>query len=171
MRITYLDHTLTLDDIPLDEGYATERISVTDGTGATQTLGGQNGATQLLITLPFIDDAILEELRAIAHDLPHGGDYPVTASLIVHDAAIADPTIEGLAYYVDTQGEMGDFYSVRLSGAPLESALAKALFVVSKDGALYYGELLRDMAKPFNTATLARKIAAAQLAYTGKGCH
>ncbi|MDX1296196.1 MAG: hypothetical protein R3302_08010, partial [Sulfurimonadaceae bacterium] len=142
-----------------------------DNSGKEHALGGQNGKTQLIITTPFIDDAFVEELKAIEKELPKGGEYEVTASLVVANDSHDDPNLDEFDFYMDLGEEFGDWYSVRLVGEPCGGEFAKALFVISKDGALFYDEFAGNVHDKFNADTLLRKIAAAQTCYTGKGCH
>ncbi len=162
---------MRLEDMPLDIGYASEKVTLSDKEGNAHILGGQNGKTQLIITLPFIDDAIRDELSMIAKELPQGGEYEVTAALVVADEKHDDPEVEKLDFYIDSEGELGDFYGVRLVGVPYSGELTKSLIVISKDGAIFYDEFTKDLQDDFNTETLLRKISAAQTCYTGKGCH
>jgi peroxiredoxin len=163
--------TMELEDLPLDIGYASESVTLTDGSGKSHVIGGQNGKTQVIITAPFIDDAFIAELKAINDELPRGGDYEVTAALVVANDAHTDPMLDHFDFLIDSNGEFGDWYGVRLVGAPCGGELAKAVFIISKDGALFYDEFAGNLHTTFNADTLLRKVAAAQLCYTGKGCH
>ncbi|MBV5321005.1 MAG: hypothetical protein JZU62_04915, partial [Sulfuricurvum sp.] len=63
MQITYDSSTLHLEDMPLDVGYASERIDLKNSTGEKFTIGGQNGSTQLFISAPFINDDLMTQLN------------------------------------------------------------------------------------------------------------
>ncbi|MGB3961651.1 MAG: hypothetical protein WBK95_05400 [Sulfurimonas sp.] len=171
MRVQSSTYTMNLEELPLDVGYASEKVTLLDAEKNISSLGGHNGKTQLFITIPFIDAAFVHELQSLKEILPVGGDYEVTASLIVANETHTNPSIEGIDFYIDKGEEFGNFYGVRLSGEPFGGEFTKALILVSKDGAIYYDEFLGDIADRFNLDTLYRKIAAAQLCYTGKGCH
>ncbi len=158
-----------LDDLPLDIGYASDRVKVTTKEGTECSIGGQNGTTHLIITAPFIDDAFVAELKAISKALPQ--DEKFRASIVVAKSAHEDPNLAPFEFLIDSDEEFADWYSVRLSGDPLGGELTKALFVISKDGAIFYDEYAKNLHDPFNADTALRKIQAAQLTYTGKGCH
>ena len=160
-----------LEDLPLDVGYASEEVSLKDVHGNKHILGGQNGETQLIITTPFIDKEFLNELSEINELLPKGGDYNVTASLLVANNSHMNPNLEKITFLIDSEDEFGDFYSTRLKGAPYNSEFTKALILISKDGAIFHDEFVKDINDKFNIDTLLRKISAAQTCYTGKGCH
>jgi len=160
---------MRLEEQPLDIGYASEKVTLKTTEGVSCTIGGQNGSTQLIVTAPFIDDSFVSELETLGKSLPEGDG--VTASLIVATAAHEDPKVEGFRFLLDKDEEFADWYGVRLSGDPLEGELTKALFIISKDGALYYDEFAKNLHDPFNAETALRKLYAAQECYTGKGCH
>lgn len=160
-----------LNDMPLDIGYASEEVSIKDKDGNKHTIGGHNGKTQLIITLPFIDENLKEELITIAEDLPKDGEHKVISSIIVANREHEALDIDGFDFYIDEDEEFADYYGVKLSGSPCEGELTKAVILISKDGAIFYDEFAKNICDRFNTATLGRKILAAQECYTGKGCH
>ncbi|WP_345984623.1 redoxin family protein [Sulfurimonas sp. HSL-1656] len=160
---------MRLEEQPLDIGYASEKVTLKAPDGTSQSVGGQDGKTHLIVTVPFIDDNCIAELQAIGKALPKADD--VTASLIVAATSHEDPKVEGFRFLLDSDEEFADWYGVRLSGEPLDGELTKALFIISKDGALYYDEFARNLHDPFNAETAVRKVYAAQECYTGKGCH
>jgi thiol peroxidase len=162
---------MSLEDTPLDVGYASDKVTISDTNGADFVIGGQNGKTQVFITSPIIDEAFIQELQKLQDILPKGGEHEVTAALIVPNKNHSNPKLENINFYIDSKEEFGDFYSVRLKGEPYNNEFTKAVIVISKDGAIFYDEFLDDLEKEFNQDTLYRKIFAAQTCYTGKGCH
>ncbi len=82
-----------------------------------------------------------------------------------------DPQMEGWQFGIDTDKEFGDFYGMRIAQGDLGGELTKGLFIVSKDGALFYNEILNDLNESFSLEKALPKIAAAMNCYTGKGCH
>lgn len=171
MQITFKDFNMQLEDMPLDPGYASDEVKLKDSENKTYAIGGQNGKTQVIITTPFIDEQFLKELEEIQTLLPKGGEHEVTAALVVASNKHKNPNIENIDFYIDSEGEFGDFYSTRLVGEPYDSELTKSIIIISKDGAIFYDEFLNNLEDKFNQEALLRKITAAQLCYTGKGCH
>ena len=169
MQIKCNTSTMRLEDMPLDIGYASEKVTLKTKSDADVILGGQNGKTQLIVTAPFIDDALMAELERLESALPEGEE--VTATLITANDVIETPSFKRFDYLIDSADEFSDWYGVRLSGDPLDGELTKALFIISKDGALYYDQFAEDLYEPFNAETAIRKIHAARECYTGKGCH
>lgn len=162
---------MRLEDIPLDIGYASEQVTLKDENGNYHPIAGHNGKTQLLISLPFIDDALLNELRDIEAMIPKEQEHKVNVTLIVANDTHQNPHIEGFDFLTDTQGEFADWYGLRLIGDPLGGELTKSIMLISKDGALFHDDYPENLHDSFNHETLYRKILAAQTCYTGKGCH
>ena len=171
MQIRYNTSTLQLDDIPLDIGYASERVELKNTAHESFRVGGQNGVTQLILTAPFVDDALIAQLGELDSLLSLNALGAITKALVVATDKHDDPKLEEWQFGIDAGEAFGDYYGIRLSPGELGGEFAKALFVISKDGALFYDELLRDLNAPFDTAKAIVKIAAAQNCYTGKGCH
>ena len=70
MQIQLNTFTMSLENLPLDVGYASEKVALKTQTGEKRTIGGQNGKTQLIVTAPFLDDRFLAELETISKALP-----------------------------------------------------------------------------------------------------
>lgn len=167
MQITYHTSTLQLEDVPLDIGYASEKVSLKNRSGETFSIGGQNGTTQLLISAPFIDDALITQLHEFSTLFSLNALGGITQALIVATDKQELPSLEEWQSGYDYDEAYGDYYGVRLSN----KELAKSLFIISKDGAVFYHEILGDLDAPFSVEKALAKIVAAQSCYTGKGCH
>lgn len=156
---------IILEEEPLDVGYASEAVELSDTKAQTVRTGGQTGATQLLIALPRLDGASAREIEAILPAL--GGVIPQIVLSTAEDLR----TDTELPVLIDDDEAFGDLYGVRIGSGSLSGHLAKALFVISKDGAIFYEEVPIAPEKPFNAELLVQKCAAAHECYTGKGCH
>ncbi|MFZ2891450.1 hypothetical protein [Sulfuricurvum sp.] len=167
MQITYNTSILHLEDMPLDIGYASEKVDLKTASGENFRIGGQNGVTQLLISASFIDEALLTQLQEIDTLLNLNALGGITKALIVANDTHKLPSLEEWISGYDVDEAFGDYYGVRLSN----KELAKSLFIVSKDGAVFYHEILSDLNDPFSIDKALAKIVAANSCYTGKGCH
>ena len=167
MQIVYNTSTLYLEDMPLDVGYASEKVSLKNHKDETFTIGGQNGFTQLLISTPFIDEALISQLSEMDTLLALNALGGITKALIVSNDQHELPTLEEWLSGYDYDEAYGDYYGVRLSN----KELAKSLFIISKDGAVFYHEILSDLNDSFSIDKALAKIVAANSCYTGKGCH
>lgn len=152
---------MMLEDEPLDVGYAADRVTLHDTGGKAVEVGGQNG-TQLLIALPQLDAATASALQEATAELPK----TVRLQIILSTADDLQVTTE-LPVAIDDDEAFGDLYGVRLQNGKL----APALFVVSKDGAIFHEEIVLNPEGTFNTSLLYQKCVAASECYTGKGCH
>ncbi len=171
MPIRYRTDTLHLDDIPLDPGYASERVELTNASEERFSIGGQNGTTQLIVTTPFVDEELLVQLAELDTLLSLNALGGITKALVVATDRHHDPKLPEWQFGIDAGEAFGDYYGIRLSPGELGGEFAKALLIVSKDGALFHCDVLSDLNAPFDTAKAIVKIAAAQTCYTGKGCH
>lgn len=171
MQITYHTALLELEDMPLDIGYSSERVDLKNSVGESIRIGGQNGATQLIITVPFIDESCITQLKEMDSLLYINALGGITKTLIVATDKHTMPPLEEWLVGFDYDEAFGDYYGVRLSGGELNGEFTKALFIISKDGAIFHHEILNDLNDPFSLDKALLKIAAAQSCYTGKGCH
>lgn len=171
MQINYNTSTLYLEDMPLDVGYASEKVSLKNHKDETFTIGGQNGFTQLILSTPFIDNGFLVQLEEIDTLLSLNALQGISKALVVANSKHTNPQMEGWQFGIDTDEEFGDYYGMRIAKGKLGGEFAKGLFIVSKDGALFYNEILNDLNESFSLEKALPKIAAAMNCYTGKGCH
>jgi peroxiredoxin len=171
MQIRYNTISVNLDDTPLDIGYSSEKVDLKNISGETFRIGGQNGATQLIVSAPFICDELIAQLKEIDSLLSINALGGITKALAVASDKHEIPLLEEWLIGYDYDEAYGDYYGVRLSGDELGGELAKALFIISKDGAVFHHEVLSDVNGAFNLEKTLLKIAAAQSCYTGKGCH
>jgi peroxiredoxin len=171
LQIQFNTYTMHLEEEPLDIGYASEKVAVTDKNGQSSQIGGQKGCTQLIVSAPFVDAAFNLELKKLSDAIENSPLMEATTSLVVANGQHDTEETEGFGCFIDSDEGFGDWYGVRLKDGPLEGELTKALFVITKDGALYYDEIVSNLHTPFDVDKAISKIAAAQECYTGKGCH
>lgn len=162
-------HTMTLEDMPLDEGYASETIKAKDMNGAEVSLGGQTGKTQIIISAPYLDQQNHEEFDQLFKDkdlaLEDVERYFILSSR--EDIKVATD----MPLLFDEDEEFGDEYGLRICDAPMEGKLTKAVYIISKDGAIFYEQVPKDLKTPFELDKIYKKTVAALACYTGKGCH
>lgn len=171
MQIRYRDRSIQLEDSPLDIGYSSEKVDLKNGSGEIYQIGGQNGGTQLIISAPFIDESLIAQLHELDSLLYINALRGITKSLVVATDKNDIPVMDEWHTGYDYDDAFGDYYGVRLRGEELGGELAKTLFIISKDGAVFYHEVLSDLDAPFSLDKALLKVAAAQNCYTGKGCH
>jgi peroxiredoxin len=171
VRIVYNTSILDLEDMPLDIGYASEKVTLKNYSDETFTIGGQNGFTQLIITAAFIDDALLTQMQEINTLLSINALGGISKALVTATPKSNVSTMDEWLIGIDTDEAFGDYYGVRLAPGELGGELTKSLFIISKDGAIFYNEILNNLNEPFSVDKALAKIVAANNCYTGKGCH
>lgn len=171
MQIRYNALSVSLEDMPIDIGYASEKVDLKNSAGETFQIGGQNGATQLIVAVPFVNEELIIQLKEIDSLLYINALSGITKALVVATDKHEMPVMEEWLAGYDYDEAFGDYYGVRLTGEALNGELAKAIFIISKDGAVFHHEILDDLNAPFSLDKALLKIAAAQSCYTGKGCH
>lgn len=171
LQIIHNTSTLYLEDMPLDIGYASEKVTLKNHSNETFSIGGQNGFTQLILSAPFIDNEFLAQLEEIDTLLSLNALQGISKALVVASVQHTNPQMEGWQFGIDTDEAFGDYYGMRIAKGELGGEFAKGLFIVSKDGALFYNEILNDLNESFSVEKALPKIAAAMNCYTGKGCH
>jgi len=169
MQVSLDTHTMRLEDMPLDEGYASEKIRAKDILGEEVEFGGQNGKTQIIISAPFLDKNNFNEFNTIFEDkdleMQDVEKFFIVSSK--EDVKIAST----MPLIVDENEMFGDEFGVRISDAPFKGKLTKSLFIISKDGAIFYEEVPTDLNTSFEVEKIYQKTMAALACYTGKGCH
>ena len=148
MQVLLNTSIMRLEDNPLDIGYASEEVTLKDENGNYHPIAGHNGKTQLLISAPFIDNALHNELKDIEAMIPKEEEHEVNVTLIVANDTHQNPHIEGFDFLIDTQGEFADWYGLRLVGDPLGGELTKGIMLISKDGALFHDDPVRCAEAP-----------------------
>jgi len=73
--------------------------------------------------------------------------------------------------FFDEEDEYGNMYGTKIEKGTLENKLAKALFLISKDGAIFYVDMPEIIEKPLDMDRLHVELNKAYITYTGVGCH
>lgn len=170
MQITYNTSTLFLEDMPLGIGYASQSVTLKDMHDQPFVIGGQNGHTQLILCAPFINDDLMTQIHELDALLALNA-LVISKTLVVATKQPHDLHLTDWRYGFDYDTQFGDYYGVRLAKGELSGAFTKALFVISKDGAVFYDEIPKNLNTPFSLEKALPKIAAAMHCYTGHGCH
>jgi peroxiredoxin len=79
--------------------------------------------------------------------------------------------LEKFKIYFDCEDEFGGMYGTQIVSGTLEGMLTKALFLISKDGAIFYLDMPDDISKPLDLERLQVELNKAYVSYTGVGCH
>ncbi len=174
MVVNYQGEEFETTDEELDQGYAAEAVTLYDLDGNEVEVGGCKGHTQVLVTIPFLNKKITEEITNIEKDVNDFIKPHVDFNLILNskdDIDNKEASFSKFKILTDDSKEFGEYYGVRIAGGSLKDKLIKGLFVVPKDGSLFYDELLEDLESSFNVSMLYRRLISSLSHYTGVGCH
>lgn len=160
----------------IDIGYMAENIEVTDFYGKTKEIkrSDEKGSMTLLISFPFIQDGFLDEILVLDKFMSNIqvdiNCYFIFSNNCPEKSAIKN-RLEKFEIVYDTEDEFGNMYGTKIVSGELEDKLTKALFLISKDGAVFYLDMPDDLEKPIDLERLQVELNKAYVTYTGVGCH
>jgi len=71
----------------------------------------------------------------------------------------------------DDFDEFKELYGTEIVTGSMAGDLCKSIFLISKDGAIFYIDILDDLEKSFDLERLQVELNKAYVTYTGVGCH
>ena len=170
MTIIYNNTELALEDEMLDVGYSAEKVELLTKDDKKVTVGGHTGRTQILVSLPFLDEKTEADLAAIEGMLNETAKEKIDAWVIAADAGI-DLKDGYFRFGADYDEAFGDYYGTRIADGELAGKLTKALFIVAEDGTLFYIDAPLNLDEAFNMERFGRMIVTALSCCDKKGCH
>lgn len=172
--ITYHDEIMTLIDDAIEEGYMAQNITVSTSNANKFTI--QRSREDLSMTILFsvpnleFEDEILQ-IDSFLSLL----QVPIKSYLIFNHPL---PKIEKLQKHLktmqiayDAYDEFGVWYGAKIIDGSLAGLLCKSIFLISKDGAVFYVDMPHDMSDKINLERLRIALNKAFTIYTGVGCH
>ncbi|GEM_PF-565073 len=175
-KITYKGQVLELVDDFMDIGYMAEDIVICNQDSQQKTIhkSNQDRSMTVFVSFPFAKEQFLEEILRLDAFFSHI-QVGVNCYFIFDDAKHIQMDLQSklkkFKVVFDTQEEYGNMYGTQIVTPPLYPALSKALFLISKDGAIFYIDMPEDMEKVFDLESLRIELNRAYLTYNGKGCH
>lgn len=168
--------TVELVDDYIDVGYMAEDFEVCSPEGEAKTIIKQvkPPMMQLFVSLPSLEDRFLKEIK-ILDELLSDVQVDMRCYLLfakgcegAQSVAEKFTTFETL---LDCEGEFGELYGTKIVSGPYKDALTKALFLISKDGAVYHIDMPASLNTPFDLQKLRIESNKAYTTYNGTGCH
>jgi len=168
------ENELTEDFI--DIGYMAENIEVTDFYGNTKEIkrSDEKGSMTLLISFPFVQNGFLEEILKL-------DKFMSNIQVDIHcyfifsnkcpEKTVIKNRLEKFEIVYDNEEEFGNMYGTKIVSGELEDKLTKAMFLISKDGAIFYLDMPQDLSEAFDMDRLKVELNKAYVTYTGVGCH
>ncbi len=175
-KIVYNGNECELTDDFIDIGYMAENIEVTDFFGKAKEIkrSDAKGSMTLFVSFPNSDEDFVKELLKIDEFMSH-------IQVDIHCYFIFNEKLEDLQalnnglkkfeIVFDTEEDFGNMYGTKIVSGELEDKLTKALFLISKDGAVFYLDMPEDLDKEFDIERLRAELNRAYITYTGVGCH
>lgn len=175
-KIKYKDELCELIEDYTDVGYMAENIEVQDLYGRDITLKRSHTekAMSLFISFPNIKNGFIKEIEAIDKFM---SDIQVDIHCyLIFDSPIADKMalknrLSKFQIVFDTQNEFGSMYGTQIVSGSLKDLLTKSLFLISKDGAIFYIDMPQELERPLDLERLRIELNKAYTTYTGVGCH
>ncbi|QOP40737.1 hypothetical protein [Sulfurimonas marina] len=174
--INYKGESLELCEDFIDIGYMAENIEVTDKQGETKEIrrSHPDRSMTLLISFPNASDDFIDEILKIDELLSHI-QVPLHCYMIFDkeykEQTLLKNRLKKFEVVLDTEDEYGNMYGTKLVSGTLAGKLTKSLFLISKDGAIFYLDMPSDLEKPFDLERLRIELNKAYTSYTGVGCH
>jgi len=160
----------------IDVGYMAESVEVEDAYGKNITLHRSHAkrAMTLFISFPDIGNGFFKEIEII-------DKFMSEIQVDIHCYFIFSPQVEAkvmlknrlkkFQVVFDTENEFGSMYGTQIVNGNLEGLLTKSLFLISKDGAVFYLDMPQDLDTTLDLERLQIELNKAYTTYTGVGCH
>ena len=174
--ITYNGESFKLCEDFIDVGYMAENVDVKDISDTKYEIKRSHAdkSMTLLISLPDLTECFLTEALQL-------DTFMSEIQVPIHCYFIFDKKYEELETFskqlkkfhavYDYDEEFGNMYGTKIVSGSLENKLTKALFLISKDGAVFYLDMQEDLAQDLDLTKLKVELNKAYASYTGTGCH
>ncbi len=175
-NIIYKEQECALCEDFIDIGYMAENIEVTDMNGDTKEIkrSHSDNSMTLLVSFPNEDEGFIKELLVMDEFLSHI-QVPINCYFIFNEKTDTLSAIQSklkkFEIVFDSEEDFGNMYGTKIVSGILEDTLTKSLFLISKDGAVFYLDMPNNLVKPLDLERLQVELNKAYVTYTGVGCH
>jgi peroxiredoxin len=172
-KIFYKGETLEITDDFIDVGYMAENVEVETIEKKALEIKRSHGddSMTLLVSLPQI---LLDEAAALDKFLS-AIKVPIHCYLILdqrrQEGQESLKKLQKLEVVFDSQEEFGGMYGTKIVTGSMVQDLCKSLFLISKEGAIFYVDMPENLEDGFDFERLALELNKAYVVYTGVGCH
>jgi peroxiredoxin len=174
-KLLYKNEEQILVDDFMDIGYMAENVVVLSTCKEQTELKRNNEAKSMsmFVSFPSLSDFENEILRLdkFMSDIK----VDINCYLLFDSYNVERVELERklniFKVFFDEEEEYGNMYGTKIEKGTLESKLTKALFLISKDGAVFYIDMPELIEKPLDMDRLHIALNKAYVAYTGVGCH
>ena len=175
-KIIYKDEFLELCDDFIDVGYMAENIEVKDMFGECYEIKRSNPdkSMTVFVSFPHDEDGFSLEILKI-DELLSKIQVPLNCYMFFDKdyemQTVLKNRLKKFKVVLDAEDEFGSMYGTKLVSGSLEDKLTKSLFLISKDGAIFYLDMPNDLNNEFDLDRLRVELNKAYTSYTGVGCH
>jgi hypothetical protein len=171
--IVYKGEYLSLSDEFTDVGYMAENINVLDvfKNNLIVKRSHLNHAMTILISFPmsiydeiFRLDEFLSMIKVDVYCYVIFNEY-------CEEIAKIEKGLKKIKIVFDEFREFRELYGTEIVTGSMTGDLCKSIFLISKDGAIFYIDILDNLEKCFDLERLQIELNKAYLTYTGAGCH
>jgi len=168
----YKGETFELCEEFMDIGYMAENFEVTTPDGASKEIKRSNPdrVMTLLVTFPNVVE-FEQEIRRIDEFMSH---IQIDIFCYMVFASKEDCTLNDLKKFeilYDSEEEFGGLYGAKIESGTLSGKLTKSLFLIGKDGSIFWLEVPQDLSSELDLDRLQVELNRAYASYTGVGCH
>jgi peroxiredoxin len=174
--IIFKNEQYDLCDDFIDIGYMAENFEATDTNGQSKEIkrSHSDGSMSLFISFPDTSDDFSAEILRVDQFMSKI-QVPIQCYFVFNeetkDTATMNNKLEKFEILFDTEDEFGNMYGTKIVSGNMADKLTKALFLVSKDGAVFFLDMPKDLEKEFDLERLQVELNKAYVTYTGVGCH
>jgi peroxiredoxin len=165
---TYNGKEVTLCEDFIDVGYMAENFTATDRDGNEVEIkrSHPNRSMTLLLSMPSggFETEILRIDKFIS-----AIEVDINCYLVLNQKV--DIELKKFELIIDSLDEFGGLYGTKIEGEYLQDELTKALFLISKDGAVFYLDMPEKLEDEIKLDRLQVELNKAYVSYTGQGCH
>jgi len=156
----------------MDIGYMAENFEATSCNGESKAIARSNPERIMTLLISFPNakafeneigkiDAFMSRIQIDIHC------YIVFASIEDCDFV----KLQKFETLIDHNEEFGGMYGVKIINGSLEGKLTKSLFLIGKDGSIFWLETPHDLSCELNLDRLQIELNRAYTSYSGVGCH
>jgi peroxiredoxin len=175
-KIQYNNESFDLCEDFIDVGYMAENVEVMDITNTKKEIqrSHEDKSMTLLISMPDLREEFLNEMIAI-DTFMKDIQVPIYCYFILdkeyEEINTLKENIEKFEIVYDREEEFGNMYGTKIISGSFKDKLTKALFLISKDGAVFYLDMKDDLLETIDLQILQIELNKAYMSYTGAGCH
>ncbi|MCV6609090.1 MAG: hypothetical protein OIF32_12830 [Campylobacterales bacterium] len=170
-KILYKDESLDLCEDFIDIGYMAENFEASDLSDNLVEVRRSHPDKSMSLFISFPNK---EEFRSEILKLDKflsNLKVDVNCYLIFTKKNNLVNELSSLVPIYDSEDEFGSMYGTKIQSGSLEGDLTKSLFLISKDGAVFYFDMPEELTKEINLERLQGELNRAYVSYTGVGCH